>query len=101
MADYVRVASRDDVPDGRAKMVKANGKEIALFNADGRFYAIDNSCRHRGGPLADGDIYGTRVVCPWHGWEYDFITGKNPDDPGVSVACYRVKVEGDEILVET
>jgi nitrite reductase/ring-hydroxylating ferredoxin subunit len=100
MAEYVRVARRDEIPGGRAKLVKANGQEIALFNAGGRFFAINNACRHRGGPLAEGDIYGTRVVCPWHGWEYDFTTGKNPDDPGVSVACYQVKVEGDEIFVE-
>jgi nitrite reductase (NADH) small subunit len=99
MVDFVRVATREEIPDGRAILVKANGREIALFNSGGRFHAISNSCRHRGGPLAEGDIYGTRVVCPWHGWEYDFTTGKNPDDPGVSVSCYAVKVDGDEIFV--
>ena len=99
MSEFVRVASRNEIPDGRARMVKANGKEIALFNSGGHFYAISNACHHRGGPLAEGDIYGTRVVCPWHGWEYDFTTGKNPDDPGVNVACYPVKLEGDEIFV--
>jgi nitrite reductase/ring-hydroxylating ferredoxin subunit len=99
MTDFVRVASRNDIPEGRATKVKINSKEIALFNSGGRFYAINNACHHRGGPLAEGDISGTRVACPWHGWEYDFTTGKNPDDPGVSVACFPVKLEGDEIFV--
>jgi nitrite reductase (NADH) small subunit len=100
MASFVIVAKVADVPEGSAKMVEAGGKQIALFNAGGKFYAVDNTCKHRGGPLAEGELDGTTVACPWHGWEYDITTGANLDDPGVKLGCYAVKAEGDDILVE-
>lgn len=100
MGNFVKVASRGEIPEGNGKMVEAEGKKIALFNAGGKFYAIGNECKHRGGPLAEGDLDGIHVTCPWHGWEYDITTGESLDDPGVRVGCFAVKVEGDDILVE-
>lgn len=100
MADFVKVANVADVPDGTGRVVEANGRRLALFNAGGRFYAIDNACKHRGGPLAEGDVYGTRVVCPWHGWEYDFSTGCNVDDPSMKLSCFAVKTEDGAIFVQ-
>ena len=100
MANFVKVARRDEIPDGGGKTVEVAGRKIALFNSGGQFYAIDNTCRHRGGPLGEGDVMGTTVVCPWHGWEYDFTTGCNVDDPGVKLACFAVRVEGDDVMVE-
>ena len=100
MADFVKVANVADVPDGTCRVVEVNGRKLALFNAGGRFYAIDNACKHRGGPLAEGDVYGTRVVCPWHGWEYDFSTGCNVDDPSMKLSCFAVKTEDGAIFVQ-
>ncbi len=100
MGNFVKVASRADVPDGSGKVVEAGGKKIALFNAGGTFYAIGAECKHRGGPLADGEVVGTNVTCPWHGWEYDITTGQSIDDPNVKVGCFAVRVDGDDILVE-
>lgn len=100
MADFVKVANVADVPDGTGRVVEVNGRKLALFNAGGRFYAIDNACKHRGGPLAEGDVYGTRVVCPWHGWEYDFSTGCNVDDPSMKLSCFAVKTEDGAIFVQ-
>ncbi len=100
MAEFVRVAAVDEIPDGEGCTVEARGRKIAVFNSGGRFYAIDNFCQHRGGPLGEGEVYGTRVVCPWHGWEYDFATGCNVDDPTMKVVCLVVRVEGNSVLVE-
>lgn len=100
MSSFVKVARRDEIPDGSGKTVEVGGRKIALFNSGGNFYAIDNICRHRGGPLAEGDFFGTTVVCPWHGWEYDITTGQSVDDPSVKLACFAVRVEGDDVLVE-
>ncbi len=100
MAQFIKAARRGDIPEGSGKMIEAGGRTIALFHADGQFYAIDNACKHRGGPLGEGEVYGTRVVCPWHGWEYDFAAGCNVDDPSMKLACFAVKVEGDDILIE-
>ena len=100
MAEFVKVASAIEISDGSGKTVDVRGRKIAVFNAGGSFYAIDDACRHRGGPLGEGEVYGTRVVCPWHGWEYDFSTGCNVDDPTVKLSCFAVKVEGGDVLVE-
>jgi nitrite reductase (NADH) small subunit len=102
MPEFVRVAGRSEVPENSAIAVVAGEHRIALFNAGGVFYAINNACRHLGIPLSAGKIYGTRVICPWHGWEYDFTTGAmvDDDDPAVRVACFKVKVEGDDVFIE-
>ena len=100
MANFIKAASVTDVADGAAKTIDLASKQIALFNVSGKFYAIDNKCRHRGGPLAEGDVDGTTVTCPWHGWEYDVTTGTNLDDPSMKLGCYPVKVEGNDILIE-
>lgn len=100
MANFVKVAIRGEIADGTGKVVEAGGRKIALFNSGGNFYAISNTCVHQGGPLGEGDVYGTRVVCPWHGWEYDFTTGESVDDPMTKVGCFSVKLDGDDILVE-
>ncbi|MBF6559163.1 MAG: Rieske 2Fe-2S domain-containing protein [Candidatus Binataceae bacterium] len=100
MAGFVKAARRGEIPEGGAKVVEAGGRTIAIFNAGGSFHAIDNSCRHLGGPLGAGEVYGTRVICPWHGWEFDFTTGANVDDPAMRVSCFAVRLEGDDVLVE-
>lgn len=100
MGQFVKVARCDEVADGTGKVVAANGREIALFNAGGRFYAVANECRHQGAPLGKGTVYGTRVVCPLHGWEYDFATGCSVDDPTVKLRCFAVRVEAGDVLVE-
>ena len=100
MAKFVRVAATTEIPAGQGKTVEVDGKQIALFNCDGTFYAIDNTCKHQGGPLGEGELDGTVVTCPWHGWTYDVTTGESPDDESCAVDHYAVKVEGDSVMVE-
>jgi nitrite reductase/ring-hydroxylating ferredoxin subunit len=100
MAEFVKIANASEISAGSGKTVDVRGRKIAVFNAGGTFYAIDDACRHRGGPLGEGEVYGTRVVCPWHGWEYDFSTGCNVDDPSMKLACFAVRVENGDVLVE-
>jgi len=97
---FVKVASVNDVPEGEGKVVKVNGKEIALFKVQDKFYAIDNTCKHQGGPLGEGWLEDAVVNCPWHGWRYDIKTGKNEQFPDVNVNVFPVKVEGEDVLVE-
>jgi nitrite reductase (NADH) small subunit len=96
----VRVASVGDVPAGQGLVVQAAGRSLALFNVDGTFYAIDNTCLHRGGPLGEGDLEGRIVMCPWHAWRWDVATGANVNNPAVKVACFQVSVERGEVFVE-
>jgi nitrite reductase/ring-hydroxylating ferredoxin subunit len=101
MAEFVKIARCAEVAEGSSKVVEVNGRKIALFNAGGRFYAIANECRHLGAPLGEGIVYGTRVVCPLHGWEYDITTGCNVDDPSIMLQCYAVKVTAGDVLIAT
>jgi nitrite reductase/ring-hydroxylating ferredoxin subunit len=99
MANFTKVAEVSDVPPGTGKCVEVNGKEIALFNLDGTFHAIGNTCLHRGGPLAEGELDGNVVTCPWHGWQYDVTNGRNIMDETEGVEHYAVKIEGGGVLV--
>lgn len=99
MSNFVKVAQRSDVPQGQGKIVAVAGEDIALFNVGGTLHAIHNTCLHRQGPLGEGELDGTTVTCPWHGWQFDVTTGKNLMNPAVGVKKYEVKVEGEDILV--
>ncbi len=99
MANFLKAARAADVPPGTGTTVEVGEKTIALFNCDGCFYAIDDTCPHQGGPLGEGELQGTVVTCPWHEWRYDVRTGVNTDDPACAVAAYPVTVEGGDVLV--
>ena len=95
-----KVAEVADLGAGQAKVVEVGGRSVAVFNVDGRFYAIDNVCPHRGGPLGEGDVDGTVVVCPWHGWRWDVTTGANANNPAVKIACFATRVTDGDVFVE-
>jgi nitrite reductase (NADH) small subunit len=96
----VHVGNAADVPPGGGCVVEADGRVLALFNVRGQYYAIDNSCPHRGGPLAEGDLADAVVACPWHGWRWDVTTGGNVNNPAIAVACFPVTVGPDGIFVD-
>jgi nitrite reductase/ring-hydroxylating ferredoxin subunit len=101
MSKTFKVAKTSDLSPGTGKVVQADGRSIALFNVDGAFFAIDNACPHRGGPLGNGKLTGDTVECPWHGSQFNVKTGAVTRSPAATgVACFRVKVEGDDVLVE-
>jgi nitrite reductase/ring-hydroxylating ferredoxin subunit len=100
MSRRVQVAQVADIPAGEGCVVDAEGKTLALFNVDGAFYALDNTCSHRGGPLGEGELEGTVVVCPWHAWRWDVKTGANVNNPTVKMACFPVSLDGGSVYVE-
>jgi nitrite reductase/ring-hydroxylating ferredoxin subunit/multimeric flavodoxin WrbA len=75
--------------------------EIAVFNIDGIFYAISNSCIHKGGPLSKGFLDKDIVTCPWHGWKYSVKDGKSPHQGGDSVNSYDIKKIGNKLYVNS
>ena len=100
MAETTRVASVEEIPDGTAKVVDLKGKRIAVFNCGGKFYATTNTCPHRGGPVGEGEVEGTVITCPWHGWDFDITSGKCGLNPAAALTCYPTEVRGDDIWVE-
>jgi len=107
MATHI-VARVEEVPPGGRKIVRVEGREVGLFNLDGHFYALKNSCPHQGARVCLGRVVGTtlpsrvyefrygnegRILrCPWHSWEYDVTTGHSVFDPNVRVVTYPVDV---------
>lgn len=99
MTEFVKVATTDQLTPGQGMTVQVNGEYVALFNVDGTFYAISDTCPHAGGPLGQGLLEGCIVTCPWHGWRFNVTTGVSPVVSSISVKKYEVKVEGNDVLV--
>lgn len=99
MGEFVRVTGTTEVKPGSGIVAEVQGKALAIFNIDGTFYAINNTCVHRGGPLGEGDVEGSIVTCPWHGWQYDVTTGTCVANPAATVERYEVKIEGADVKV--
>ena len=111
------VARAGEVAPGQCKLVSVAGREIGVFNVDGRYFALANRCPHEGGPLCQGRIIAlvqsdgpghyalTRdrefLRCPWHGWEFDIRTGQSWCDPKSTRARqFQVTVEPGEALMK-
>jgi nitrite reductase (NADH) small subunit len=95
----ITVARAEEVPPGSARVVRAGDRELALFNVEGSFHAIQAKCLHLGGPLGEGSLEGSVVSCPWHGWQYDVRTGENEFDRALELETFEVVVEDGEVKV--
>ena len=90
-----------DVAVGRPMLVEAEGARVVLVRVGDRVHALGDVCAHKGGPLSEGKLSGTRLACPWHGWMYDVRTGQCLfPGRGASVPVYPVRVDAGAIFVE-
>ena len=90
-----------DVAFGRPKLVETEGARVVLVRVGDRVHALGDVCAHKGGPLSEGKLSGTRLACPWHGWMYDVRTGQCMfPGRGAAVPSYTARVEADDVLVE-
>jgi nitrite reductase (NADH) small subunit len=99
MPEYVEIARTSELQVGQAKACVVGGQTIALYRTAGGFFATDNTCPHRGGPLAEGDLIGNEINCPWHLWSFDVETGICAGNSEVSVPTFELRLEGERILV--
>jgi nitrite reductase/ring-hydroxylating ferredoxin subunit len=97
---FHQVAKVSEIPPGQLREVEVKGQTYVICNLDGNFYAIGGVCPHMGGPLGQGELQQTHVVCPWHGWEFDCRTGENDFDPTITAGSYTVKVEDGAIYLD-
>ena len=101
MAQWFPIYNKNELKPGQSAQVGVEEKILALFNLDGKFYAIDDTCTHAGASLAEGTVSGSVVTCPWHGATFDITTGAVLSEPAYEgVKAYKIKVEGNEVLVE-
>lgn len=96
----VHAGPADAIPRNGAVVVRADGREVAVFNLGDRLVAVDQRCPHRGGPLAEGLVRDGIVTCPWHWWRYDLATGERLGAPAIRLAMYPVRVVDGEVVVE-
>ena len=101
MSEFVRICAKADLPPtGEAREIVVGDKVLCLANVDGGISAMDNICPHRGGPLGQGMIEGSKVICPWHAWAFDLRTGVCRADSSLRIRSYDVKVDDGIVLVD-
>ena len=106
--DWFKVADPDELPDGRVKSVLAGVRQVCLVHFDGQYVAMDNKCPHQGGPLGEGSIEkGVEgkcwIRCPWHGWDFDPLTGAPPgghEDTGQELFPIERRDDGIYVGIE-
>jgi len=97
---WVRVAEAQKVPPGSGRTVLAGGRRLALFNEGGEYFALDDTCPHRGASLGEGLLVAGTVICPWHSWTFDVRSGRCPKAPEIAVSSYPARRAGDAVEVE-
>ena len=99
---WLRITACENIPPREGRAAMAGDREIALFNLGDRFLAVESRCPHQGGPLADGIVAGTSVVCPLHGWKVGLESGcvERPTGSTACVVSYPTRVEGGVVMVE-
>lgn len=96
---FVKVGTISSLPPGSVMQTSIGNEVYAICNIGGELHALYGTCPHAGGPLGEGEIQETRLVCPWHEWAYDCRTGENDENPQVRVPKYPVRIDGDDIFV--
>ena len=97
-----RAGHLDDLEPGQVRLVEIDGARVVLARVGDNIYACGDTCAHRGGPLSEGRLSGTRLACPWHGWMYDVKTGQCViPGRGGRVPSYQVRLEAGEIWLDT
>jgi nitrite reductase/ring-hydroxylating ferredoxin subunit len=99
MAEFVEVLRVEELPPGMGTSVTVAGRDIALFNVDGSFYAIEDGCLHQGSSLGTSKLEGKIVTCRGHGWRYDVTTGGTLHVPDYGVSTFPVQVTDGRIFV--
>lgn len=101
MAEFITVGKVTDVPEGTSKAYTVGTKTVALFHQPGGTWAaIDDYCPHMGASLAEGSLQDGVVECPWHAWQFRLSDGAWVNSPKLKIACYEVRVVGDEVQVK-
>jgi nitrite reductase/ring-hydroxylating ferredoxin subunit len=92
-----KIARTTDIAPGQGRTIRVQGHQIALFNLDGDFVAIDDACPHMRADLSGGELEGRIVTCSWHGWRFDLDTGKCLNVEWAKVRRYPLRLEGNAI----
>ncbi|MEA2976752.1 MAG: hypothetical protein QOF19_2272 [Alphaproteobacteria bacterium] len=91
----------EDIPEGKGRAFKAGKATVAVFRSNGKFFAINNRCVHKGASMCEGELTegGTVVRCPWHNWAFDLASGEHCYDANEKIRTYEVKMDGDQVIL--
>jgi NAD(P)H-dependent nitrite reductase small subunit len=100
MTNWKKVCKVEDISPGHGRLVMGlHDKPIALFNVEGKFYAINAICPHMGGPLQSGRLEGKVISCPWHQWSFCVDTGEADHQGGHQISTYQVQIQNGEVMI--
>lgn len=100
VSDWVDVASPEELPPGSHRVVDVDGSQVAVFNLDGAYYAIEDVCTHDGGQLTGGSVEGDEIVCPRHGARFSIRTGDVLAPPAYEgIHTFPVRVHAGRVQV--
>jgi nitrite reductase (NADH) small subunit len=99
MSQFVEAGRVEDFPPGSVRRIPNGDRAIAIYHTPAGFFATDDVCPHRGGPLSGGDLIGNEINCPWHLWAFDVRSGRCAGNPDIAVATYPLVVENGRVLV--
>ena len=97
--EWIYAGTIDEIEENRARIITASGERIGIFKYDGKLSAVNNFCRHQGGPLGEGKIIDGCITCPWHGYQYLPANGQSPPPFTERTETYYLKLDGDKIYV--
>lgn len=100
MEKFAVLGSAEDIEEGSVRVYQVGTREIAVFHIQGRYYAVDNVCPHRGGPIAEGERKGTVVTCPWHAWSFEVTTGQCTFHAAARLETFAVRVEEGKLKIQ-
>lgn len=95
-----KLADPDPLEPQTGTVIVLDDHPLALFNIDGEYFILDNTCPHRGGSLGHGEVKGDIVTCPWHGWQFNCRTGEAVENPEIKVRRYTLYVEDDGVYID-
>ena len=99
MSEFTTLMATDVVALNSSRVIEIQGREVAVFNVDGTFFALENTCSHRGGPIGEGELDDHTVTCPWHLWRFDVRTGECVNCPGDFVRTYELTVDSGKLRI--
>ena len=99
MGEFVAVADASSLAPGEGRTVHIKGREFALYNVEGKFYAMDDQCPHKGGPLGAGMLDQGKIVCPLHGWAFDPESGQCALRADKVVKTYPTRVQDGQVEI--
>ncbi|HXT03873.1 MAG TPA: non-heme iron oxygenase ferredoxin subunit [Casimicrobiaceae bacterium] len=100
MSDWIDVVAENELAPGTWRTIDVDGTDVAVFNLDGAYYAIEDVCTHDGGVLTGGEVDGDVIVCPRHGARFSIRTGEVLAPPAYEdVPTFPVRIEAGIVQV--